>query len=51
MTDIQAKRPRNRNRVCMACGSSQMDYRVRTHDYRCKGCGSLTTIPGRGVVA
>jgi tRNA(Ile2) C34 agmatinyltransferase TiaS len=41
------KRDVPRNRACLVCGSRQMDYRVRTHDYRCKDCKAITQISAR----
>ena len=33
-----------RNQKCKFCGSSEMDYRTTTRDYRCKKCKQANPV-------
>ena len=35
-------------KLCPVCGSRRVDYRVRSHDYKCINCKTLT--PRGGVI-
>ena len=41
---VRSKTRSSRNWKCMHCGSSQTNYRVRTHDLRCKECKGTTPV-------
>lgn len=30
---------------CSECKSNHVQFRSRTHDYRCKACGSVMAVP------